>query len=91
MDKLSKIKLMIAEENTWQGIIMDKWPYSKIPPTITSHLKENKVMYTVVKLEENVWNYHSGFNDFESCHEMKKKLNCTSIFDPLSFKMPIRY
>ena len=28
-DKLEKIHLMIAANNTWQGIVGNKWPYSK--------------------------------------------------------------
>ena len=28
-DKLEKINLMIAANDTWQGIIGDYWPYSK--------------------------------------------------------------
>ena len=28
-DKLEKINLMIAANNTWQGIVGNKWPYSK--------------------------------------------------------------
>ena len=29
LDKLDKMNLMIAAENTWQGIVGDRWPYSK--------------------------------------------------------------
>ena len=29
IDKLEKINLMIAANNTWQGIVGNKWPYSK--------------------------------------------------------------
>ena len=29
LDKLEKMNLMIATENTWQGLVGDRWPYSK--------------------------------------------------------------
>ena len=29
LDKLEKMYLMIAAENTWQGIVGGRWPYSK--------------------------------------------------------------
>ena len=38
-DKLEKINLMIAANNTWQGIVGNKWPYSK-------GLKISKRFYT---------------------------------------------
>ena len=29
VDKLEKIDLMIAANDTWQGIVGDSWPYNK--------------------------------------------------------------
>ena len=29
LDKLEKINLMIAANDTWQGIVAGRWPYSK--------------------------------------------------------------
>jgi hypothetical protein len=29
IDKLEKINLMIAANNTWQGIVENNWPYSQ--------------------------------------------------------------
>ena len=52
IDKLEKINLMIAENNTWQGIVGDKWPYSQgkeiskknsRPPEIIKH-----IMHTII-------------------------------------------
>ena len=39
IDKLEKINLMIAANNTWQGIVGYNWPYSK-------GLKISKRLYT---------------------------------------------
>ena len=41
-DKLEKIHLMIASNNTWQGIVGYNWPYSK-------GLKISKRLYTTSK------------------------------------------
>ena len=53
IDKLTMFKLMIAEENTWQGIIYGRWPYIKVPPIISSDLIPGIVYYNLIDLAEN--------------------------------------
>ena len=88
-DRLSKVSLMLAANNTWQGISFGNWPYSENPPTIYGNLKENMIEITNIKLEENVWNYQNGQDGFRECLQMENKLGCVSIFDP--FTADIRY
>ena len=47
IDKLKKINLLIAANNTWQGIIHKNWPYSKKPPMMSIDFAQNtyKIMY----------------------------------------------
>ena len=66
-DRLSKVNLMLAANNTWQGISFRNWPYSKNPPTIYGNLKENMIEIMNIKLEENVWNYQNGQDGFREC------------------------
>ena len=89
LEKLLKVKLLLAANNTWQGISFGNWPYSKIPPVVLGNLNENMIEMIGVKLEENDWKYQTGWDGFRGCLETDKKLNCTSIFDP--FTTEIRY
>ena len=88
-DRLSKVYLMLAAQNTWQGISFGNWPYSKNPPIAIGNLKEDMFDITSIKLEENVWKYQTGWNTISECLEAENELNCASIFDP--FTAEIRY
>ena len=44
-DSLKKIRLLIASEDTWTGIIPKMWPYSRVPPLIHEDL-ELKIMHS---------------------------------------------
>ena len=90
IDKLSRVHLLIASRNTWQGILFAEWPYSKNPPIVVGDIKENLIHIDDIKLEENTWNYQTGTNDFKECLSMQKRANCTSIFDPSAFNMSTR-
>ena len=86
IDELKKINLLIAANNTWQGIIHKNWPYSKKPPMISLDFAENtyKVMY--IDIEENIWKYHTGITDFNGCINELGDEDCKSIFNPKSYK-----
>ena len=88
-EKLPKVSLMLAANNTWQGISFGNWPYSKNPPVIYGNLKENVIEIINIKLEENVWMYQNGQDGFIECLKMENNPNCTSIFDP--FPSEFRY
>ena len=51
-DKLTKVNLMVAGKNTWQGIIWDVWPYDQVPLKIGKELTPGYADIYVVKLKE---------------------------------------
>ena len=36
VDKLERILFYIASDDTWQGVIMNKWPYSNTPMLVSA-------------------------------------------------------
>ena len=91
VDKLTKIKLMIAAENTWQGIIYNKWFYSTTPPIINADFIPGLSKYYFIDLEEHIWNYKTGNTSFNSCvTKNAKEKNCLSIFDSRSLHVNSR-
>ena len=92
IDKLAKFKLIIAAENTWQGIIYDKWFYSgKAPPIINADLIPGLSKNYFIDLEANIWNYKNGKTSFDSCVAKNEKESCLSIFDTRSLHVDSRY
>ena len=88
IDKLSSFKLMIAAENTWQGLIYRRWPYINVPPIISADLIPGLIHYNLIDLAENDWNYIStGETSFSGCMENNEKESCLSIFDTRSMHM----
>ena len=85
-DKLTKVDLFIAAENTWQGTIGYGWPYSKIPLTASGAFSTELVNTINVDLEENIWNYRDGKDNFDDCMNNLHMNNCASIFDPRPLK-----
>ena len=52
LDKLEKINLMIATNDTWQGIVGNKWPYTKglkIPKEFFMTFQHSKIDIKIVK------------------------------------------
>ena len=85
-DKLNKVDLFIAAENTWQGLIYHDWPYSKIPLTASGVFSTEVAKIITIDLEENVWNYRDGEDNFGDCMNGLQRSKCASIFDPRSLK-----
>ena len=81
IDKLSRVYLMLASDNTWQGIVFNKWPYSKAPPLIEQKFVTNAYKMAHIHLEENLWKSRNGYGDFNKCVEDKDDEKCVSIFD----------
>ena len=80
-DKLKKVQLFFAAENTWQGIISE-WPYSKVPPFVTGELDTESYKLNSINFKENQWNWRSGISNFDNCMDDDKDGECSSIFDP---------
>ena len=81
-DKLKKIHLFVASNNTWQGTIIVRWPYSKVPPLVTGEFDTESYKIITVDLKENQWNYRTGVSDFDDCMNEYNSSKCSSIFDP---------
>jgi hypothetical protein len=78
--------LMVASNNTWQGIVYSDWPYEKSPPAVTRDLDLGKVGFTQIALNENLWNYRDGEEYFNLCMNRINGNHCKSIFDVRTFK-----
>ena len=85
-DKLQKVNLFISAENTWQGTIINDWPYSKIPFAVSGVFFTNLISIVNVDLEENVWNYRDGNENIDECMSGLSTNPCASIFDPKPLK-----
>ena len=74
-DRLHKVDLFIAAENTWQGTIGHGWPYSKIPFTASGAFSTDLVNINNVDLEENIWHYRDGKDNFDDCMDFRLRHN----------------
>ena len=90
VDQLKGFKLMIASSNTWQGLVYDKWPYKKVPPIFTGELNSLLIAQIELELEESVWNYRNGEDDFDLCMKGNETKQCESIFDTSTFQNDTR-
>ena len=86
VDELKGFKLMIASSNTWQGLVYDKWPYKTVPPIFTGELNSLLIAQIGLELEESVWNYRNGEDDFDLCMKGNETYQCESIFDTSTFQ-----
>ena len=86
VDKLENLLFFIASDNTWQGVVINDWPYSNTPPLVRGVFSTETRSEISVDLDENMWKYREGVSDFDEC--MNDGLNdqpmkeCVSIFDP---------
>ena len=90
-DKLTKFHLLVAAENTWQGIIFENWPYSEYPPMTTNDVTSGIYAVRTLDLKEKFWINLDGEDDLDSCLSNKEENGCLSIFDHRTFKTEIRY
>ena len=90
-DKLTKFHLMVAAENTWQGIIFENWPYREYPPMTTIDVIPGIYAASTLDLKEKIWINLDVEDDLDSCLSNKEENGCLSIFDHRTFKKEIRY
>ena len=86
MDKLAKINLFLAGNETWQGIIDKTWPYSKFPLTVSGQFQTKVMDVQYAYIEENDWKFLEGQGDFDECMDDYQSPKCGSIFDPRPLK-----
>ena len=91
-DKLTKVNLMVAGKNTWQGIIWDVWPYDHVPLKIGKDMIPGYADIYVIKLKEELWKKLEGHNEFDDCmNKFDSKQGCISMFEPQRNQNENRY
>ena len=92
IDKLTKVNLMIAAKNTWQGIIFNDWPYNQVPLKIGKHMVSGYSNMYDIKLEEELWKNLEGHKEFDDCmKELDFEPGCISMFEPQTHQNGNRY
>ena len=90
VDQLKGFKLMIASSNTWQGLVYGRWPYKKVPQIVTGNLASELLSSVEIELEESIWNYRNGEDNFDLCMKGNENDHCKSIFDTSTFQNDTR-
>ena len=80
-----EFEVTLVDENTWQGMVDDDWPYYK-PDTFKLPFKNNSLGQWNFKLTPHEIRFLDGQDDPTSCQEqVLKQANCTQICSPLTF------
>ena len=82
VDKLENVLVYIASDYTWQGVIINNWPYSNTPLHVKGVLSTETMTEISVDFDENMWEYREGMSDFDECMNDQPMTECISIFDP---------
>ena len=82
VDKLENVLVYIASDDTWQGVIINNWPYSNTPLLVRGVLSTETRTEISVNFDENIWKYREGMSDFDECMNDQPMKECISIFDP---------
>ena len=82
VDKLENLLFYIASDNTWQGVIINDWPYSNTPLLVKGVFSVETTSIISVDFDENIWKYREGMSDFDECMNDQPMKECISIFDP---------
>jgi hypothetical protein len=82
IDKLENLLFYIASDNTWQGVIINDWPYSNTPLLVKGVFSVETTSIISVDFDENIWKYREGSSDFDVCMNDQPTKECISIFDP---------
>jgi hypothetical protein len=92
MDRLTKVNLMVAAKNTWQGIILNDWPYNQVPLKIGKDLVSRYANIYDIKLKEELWKNLEGHDEFDDCiNNLDFEQGCISMFEPQTHQTENRY
>ena len=92
MDRLTKVNLMVAAKNTWQGIILNDWPYNQVPLKIGKELVSRYSNIYDIKLREQLWKNLEGYDEFDECiNNLDFEQGCISMFEPQTHQNENRY
>ena len=75
----------IAANNTWAGVITDRWPYNNIPQKLYGKMNPNFDNYYQITLREDIWKYRNGNKDLRKCIVVSMvhfNFSCISLFHP---------
>ena len=82
VDKIEKLDFYVASDNTWQGVIINNWPYSNTPLLVRGVFSTKTTSAIFVDMDENIWKYRKGISDFDECMNNQPMPECVSILDP---------
>ena len=87
-DKLESIKLYVAANNTWQGVIFREWPNTKNPLKVIGKFSSDSHNFYYVPIEVTERSHLKGNVDYSQCIDQKEFIgeSCKSIFHPNSYK-----
>ena len=93
IDKLKSIKLYVAANNTWQGIIYGRWPNTKNPLKVIGKFLENSFNLYNVPIEVTERSHLKGYGNYSECIDQNESIgqSCKSIFHPNSYKYENRF
>ena len=92
MDRLTKVNLMVAAKNTWQGVILNDWPYNQVPLKIGKDMVSKYANIYDIKLKEELWKNLEGYDEFDECiNNLDFEQGCISMFEPQTHQNENRY
>ena len=88
IDKFKSIKLYVAANNTWQGVIYGKWPNTKNPQKVIGTFSTNSHNSYFVPVEVTERSHLRGNGNYSQCIDQNESVgqSCKSIFHPNSYK-----
>ena len=91
-NKLTKVNLIVAAKNTWQGIILNNWPYNQVPLKIGKEMVSGYANIYDIQLKEELWKNLAGYDDFDDCmNKLDSMQGCISMFEPQTHHNENRY
>ena len=92
VDKLEKVNLYVAADNTWQGVIYESWANTKSPLKVTGDFNNLSFNVNFMPIEVTEWTLKNGNGNYSQCLKEQEPIseNCKSIFHPNSFKYESR-
>ena len=87
-NRLESIKLYVAANNTWQGVIYGAWPNTKNPLKVIGKFSrdDHNIYYVPIEMTER--SHLKGIGDYSVCIHLRESIgqSCKSIFHPYSYK-----
>ena len=88
IDSLKSMKLYVAANNTWQGVIYGTWPNTKNPLKVIGKFRKDSNNLYFVPVEVTERSHLKGNGNYSQCINQKEYIgqSCKSIFHPNSYK-----